>query len=236
MSETYNPITAYHYAAYRPPLHGQILAKCLQADQRFELGLDIGCGVGHSSLALSQYCNQVIGLEPSQAMLDQAIPQAKVSYRKWDNSQVSSNYANVDIVTFAGSLFYAQSDPQLARLFQSLRPESQILVYDFAVNLESVIPRSGQLDSTYNHQANFSGLSFESQLTQTCSNSEVVQFQITNSELTHLLLSDTDVYLAMEAQLGPTNLEAYVKNTLGSIENSTRSLNATIYYTVYQVS
>lgn len=61
MSEEYDEAIAYHYNAYRPPLHEVILSQVLGKDERFQNGLDIGCGTGYSAIALAKYCSQVYG-------------------------------------------------------------------------------------------------------------------------------------------------------------------------------
>ena len=55
-SEHYDSFTAMHYAAYRPPLHEVILDKTIEG--KFDLGLDVGCGTGTSSIALASFLQQ----------------------------------------------------------------------------------------------------------------------------------------------------------------------------------
>jgi len=59
----YDAITASHYSAYRPPFHSIILERALRQNKKRQLGVDIGCGTGHSAQALTEYCNFVVGLE-----------------------------------------------------------------------------------------------------------------------------------------------------------------------------
>ncbi|WP_425460039.1 methyltransferase domain-containing protein [Exilibacterium tricleocarpae] len=37
----------------------------------------MGCGTGHSALALTKYCSRFHGVEPSRAMLERAMPHAQ---------------------------------------------------------------------------------------------------------------------------------------------------------------
>jgi len=48
----------------------------------FRVGLDAGCGTGHSAVALAKYCERVFGLDPSQSMLDVAQRHPKIAYLK----------------------------------------------------------------------------------------------------------------------------------------------------------
>ncbi len=70
MTEEYNQAVAEHYAAFRPPLHQLILKKLLNPGERLQSGLDIGSGTGYSAIALSGYCDHVIGLDPSESMIE----------------------------------------------------------------------------------------------------------------------------------------------------------------------
>ena len=44
-------------------------------NQAFNLALDVGCGVGHSSIGLSHFCKRVIGYDISKYMLKHVIKQ-----------------------------------------------------------------------------------------------------------------------------------------------------------------
>lgn len=63
MTDLYDRLTAIHYSANRPPLHLGILRQYLP-DRQFATGLDIGCGTGHSSVALAAFYQRVIALDP----------------------------------------------------------------------------------------------------------------------------------------------------------------------------
>ena len=69
MIKEYDNITALHYAAYRPSLHAKILKARFDYSKKFELGLDVGCGTGQSSIALANYCKSVIGMIAMSLML-----------------------------------------------------------------------------------------------------------------------------------------------------------------------
>lgn len=121
----YNAITARHYAAYRPPLHSLILGRCLEDENKFTLGLDIGCGTGQSSIALYEFCERVIGIEPSTEMLSGALTHPHVDYVFFDQERIDFPDNSFDVVTLAGSLFYAKSQILLDEILRGL-PISQL--------------------------------------------------------------------------------------------------------------
>jgi len=65
-----------HYAKYRPTYPPELYEKILQyldegseANGRRELAVDIGCGCGHSTLALAKHFETVIGIDNSETQL-----------------------------------------------------------------------------------------------------------------------------------------------------------------------
>ena len=83
----YNKQVAYHYSAYRPPLHQRILKEVL-GGKRFQSGLDLGCGTGRSAVALKNYCDEVRGVEPSPEMLAHAKPQPGITFLSGSAEQI----------------------------------------------------------------------------------------------------------------------------------------------------
>jgi ubiquinone/menaquinone biosynthesis C-methylase UbiE len=106
MTGDYNRAIATQYSSYRPPLHEMILDRVLSNEETFSNGLDVGCGTGYSAVALAKYCRRVYGVEPSQSMLDEAMPHAKITYLKGAGDGMPIPGNSIDVVTFAVSLFY----------------------------------------------------------------------------------------------------------------------------------
>jgi len=198
MLNEYDEVTAEHYSAYRPKLHSLILKDNLDKQEYFNLGLDIGCGTGNSSIALSKFCKKVVGIDPIDAMLAKAIKDQKVLYRSMPPNLLEFNNNLFDVVTFAGSLYYAKSQRLLDEIVRISLPKAKIIVYDFDVVLEDILNHLELYThlnhiSRYNHQANFSSLN-SSRVEIMESNKKEYKIDINISELTHLLLSAKDTY------------------------------------------
>jgi len=196
VQEEYNPSVAEHYAAYRPPLHRLILGKLLKPDEHFEAGLDIGCGTGYSADALSEYCHRVTGLDPSESMIEQAIDHPKVDYLCGSEDRLSElEPDSIDIVTFAGSIFYAKNEALYQQLLSVLRKEGLLLIYDFEVLLDEPLQQLGLTresnPSDYQFMVDLSDWDrFKGESTQT----EQVELSLFSEELSHLLLADSLIY------------------------------------------
>jgi len=195
--EYYGKITAFHYSAYRPDLHNRILQKCLNSDKKYILGLDVGCGTGHSSLALTTYCEKVIGIDPSQDMIDNAIAHPKIEYKLFDGVNLDFPDNTFDIVTFGGSLFYAKSQALYNELVRITTKHGKVVVYDFEVELDHVYGLLGlnkpQQETEYLHKTDFSGLLGDHLIKET---QEIQKdtLRISSTNLAHLMLSVPESY------------------------------------------
>lgn len=234
----YNAITARHYAAYRPPLHSLILGRCLEKENKFSVGLDIGCGTGQSSIALSEFCEKVIGIEPSNEMLGAALAHPQVEYVFFDQEYINFPDNTFDVVTLAGSLFYAKSQNLLDEIIRVSQNSAQVIVYDFEILFQELYTRLGIEPQTdplpYYHQEDFSGLDGEIKPLKTAVDQEVLHLQAAN--LAHLLLSVRTNYEVLgkkyKTNIPFTQLEDQLKSFLS---DDMYPLEANIYYTIYIV-
>lgn len=190
--EEYNANVAYHYQAYRPDLHLPILQSVL-GTQLVATGLDIGCGTGQSALALAHFCTRVTGLEPALAMFQRAIAHPQVQYQLLEGTQLDFPDSSFQLITFAGSWFYARSQLLLDEVVRVGAKGGQVVLYDFAVLLEPILvallPKGQQIaESDYDHQADFAGLD-QSELRLEQQRQATFSLELTDEEVVHLLLS-----------------------------------------------
>lgn len=191
----YDLSTARHYAAYRPPLHASILALGLRDDEKFHQALDVGCGTGGSTHALGRWCHQVLGTDPSAAMIELTHSTEGINFRQQPGYKIDAGLDRnaFDLVVFAGSLFYLDTREVLTSLEKILTPDGKVLVYDFDVLLQPVFDHLGvpMPESNYNHAKKLpcnkeSFLRFEKSVFGK------KEFSLTSTELAHLLCSVAD--------------------------------------------
>lgn len=232
----YDTITAVHYSAYRPPLHAAILARVLEPTQTRTTGVDVGCGTGHSARELAGYCHYVIALEPSEAMLDKAENHDKVTFVNAAGEQMPLTDCSADIVTLAGSLNYIERKTLTNELIRICRRDAEILVYDFALDLDEfenllgIAPADSSPD--YDHAANLhtqTGLRVISCLT------DEILIQVNPIELAHLLLSDRNCHDALSSKTGVVHPFEQIVRQLRSIANLF-PVRSRIYYSVYTLA
>jgi SAM-dependent methyltransferase len=196
MTERYDSTAARHYAAFRPPLHALILERVIRPKESFRVGLDVGCGTGYSAVALTKYCERVLGLDSSQSMLAAARRHPQITYLQGAGDALSQlPIPMVDVVTFAGSLCYVKTDQLRKALLRVCPAAGIILAYDFEVLLDEVIAELGvgcpAVASDYDHRAN---LSDWPEFAVESSGTERLRLPIAGAELAHLLLADSNRY------------------------------------------
>ncbi|TMM55993.1 class I SAM-dependent methyltransferase [Maribacter algarum] len=238
MASEYDDITAFHYASYRPPLHRNILTSCLNR-KSFTSGLDIGCGTGQSTIALADFCSTVVGIDPSTDMISNGITYPNVSYSLFNKSQIYFDANSFDIITLAGSLWYAKSQKLLDEIVRVGANNSSVLVYDFQVLLNDILTKLGfqaKEDSNgYNHQENFAGLKTRmiDKLSEGC---ERIRFQMTAQELAHMVLSVKEQYQFFEGLYGFQEVYNTTVEKINAISNSkSYAIEADTFFISYRL-
>ncbi|WP_084659823.1 class I SAM-dependent methyltransferase [Vibrio sonorensis] len=197
MNSGYNTQISKHYAAYRPPIHQRLLGQILSGRPNFKLGVDIGCGTGVSSYALEAHCMRVVGLEPSDDMLAQTRETAKTQFVQGAGENLPFEDNTVDIVTFAGSLFYAKSLSLVTEIVRTCHQQTLIVVYDFEVQLAEWMKLLGiemaSSSSNYDHACNFSG--YPQFLERECHEGSI-HLSVTPKQMAHVLFSSQRRYQA----------------------------------------
>ncbi len=236
MTEQYNQTVAGHYAAYRPPLHQLILNRALSGMERFSDGLDIGCGTGRSSVALAEFCRRVYAVDPSQSMLDAAIPHDAITYLRGCGENTPLPDHSIDIVAFAGSLFYADADATVREINRICRPNAWIVLYYFEILIDHIMQHFGVAthapEPTYNHRVNLSGVfAFTEMLVE----QDQIQIDVLATNLAHVLLADAARHDAFASRY---NTATPLKRLAADLDPTNESIlvQADISYSTYRLA
>ncbi len=236
MEEKYTKITAIHYAAYRPPLHELILKESLPIDAKFENGLDLGCGTGVSTVVLTSYCTYIYGVDPSEAMLKKTNSHEKITFLQGAGYSIPLPNTIIDLVTFAGSLFYAKSNVLIEELRRVCHNQAIILIYDFKVLLEDVLAhfdiKLEEIPSNYDYQTNFDDTADFKKIN---SKIDQIKFPISANNLAHTMLGDSIIYESLFEKFNRVDPYHMLVNYLEEL-NKQWVLKANTYYWVYQLN
>lgn len=124
------------YAMSRPPVHQLVVERVwrrLGRTEPFPLALDIGCGAGVSTKALSGFARSCVGLEPNESMLAWArkvTPSA--TFLAGAAEAIPLRDHSIDVITAAGSLNYVDLDLFLTEAARILSGAGVLVVYDFS--------------------------------------------------------------------------------------------------------
>ncbi len=222
MFNDYDQITATHFVAYRPALHGIILRTGLDNLQLGQ-GLDIGCGTGHSAIALTEFCQQVVAIDSSQEMLKKVTAHPNIIYQCRPGYQTGLKDKSFDVITLAGSLNYIKSQELVDEVIRLLRKNGVVLIYDFEILLDDVFKLlqmdKGRNDEAYDHEIDFSGLKHEP-LNLSKKQSENVKLTIHPDQLAHLILALKGPFHYLKDKYQKTDPYLPLRKTLQEITNA----------------
>jgi len=110
------------YANDRPAIHGAICARLFAAiprDHNLERAVDIGCGAGASTAALTPYVEHATGIDPFERMLRHARHRyTKATFLQSWAEALPLGSGRFGLVTAAGSLSYMNLDAALSEGFR----------------------------------------------------------------------------------------------------------------------
>lgn len=99
---------AGRYARVRPRYHAEFARRLssFAGVDRFAKILDVGCGTGHSSIALAEIAEQVIAIDPSPSMLGEALPKSNVGYKVGSAEHLQFAAGEFDLIAAGSSLHW----------------------------------------------------------------------------------------------------------------------------------
>jgi SAM-dependent methyltransferase len=113
---------AQHYAKGRPHFHAHIahlLRGSLGLQSLLHRALDVGCGTGLSTVALTQIAQSVVGIDVSLAMLKQADPHPGVHYLRAIGEVLPFANASFDLATVSSAFHWLNPErffPEVRRI------------------------------------------------------------------------------------------------------------------------
>ena len=226
----YTADIATHYKSFRPPLH-EILLKRSFKNQRFESALDIGCGTGNSSIALTKYCASVTGYDPNKSMIQNGESHPKVFFTE-KLEEINKKFS---LIVFFGSLHYITTKSfnfykeKLVRGGYLLCSDFEILYAPILSKLEITL---SEID--YNHSKNLASYHTKTFAIIRTEKFKAV-FDCDLNELTHLLMSETYLRPQLIEKYGSTSGVQHLHEDLKIYYPKNKiAIEANLFYTYYQ--
>jgi ubiquinone/menaquinone biosynthesis C-methylase UbiE len=125
-----SPAIAERYAEARPDLSRLFNDELLRHTGSLRLVADFGCGTGLSSRALLAVGDDVVGLDPSLAMLRMAGPHPRVHYCAGVAEASPFSSRTFELLAAALALHWFDRDLFLAEAYRVLRPGGWLFIYN----------------------------------------------------------------------------------------------------------
>ena len=128
---------ARQYLLSRPTYPSNLISHLLARvkPHRRQHCLDIACGSGQLTLALTPYFSHIHGIDRSQAQLSQAPSHPNVTYETIENASNLSQFSDnvYDCVTIAQAFHWMESKPSLNEFHRVLKPEGTLGVIGYGI-------------------------------------------------------------------------------------------------------
>ena len=124
---------AKRYSIGRPYFHQNTIRKVkeqLQIDQLLDKGLDVACGTGLSTKALTEIVSIVHGTDLSDEMLKNAIKDEKIIYQKAIAESQPFLNEFFEIITVCSGIHWFDIDKFLNEAYRLLKSNYWLVVYD----------------------------------------------------------------------------------------------------------
>jgi ubiquinone/menaquinone biosynthesis C-methylase UbiE len=128
-----HPNAAKRYAFSRPYFHPIVIKRIkeyLHIDQAVKKALDVGCGTGQSTIALKAIAEEIVGAEISQAMLDGAIPDERITYLQAPAEELPLDDDTIDLITVSMAFHWFERDKFLDEAARILHPRGWLVIYN----------------------------------------------------------------------------------------------------------
>ena len=122
------------YRRFRPPVPAPVVRRLVGAAARRDHALDVGCGTGQVTFALSRHFTSVIGADSDEAMLSEARRAALdqvvhgVQFRQSRAPELGGIAGTFDLITFCRSFHWMDRPATLARIRGLLHRSSRVAI------------------------------------------------------------------------------------------------------------
>ncbi|KAJ8044824.1 putative S-adenosylmethionine-dependent methyltransferase CRG1 [Holothuria leucospilota] len=131
------------YRMFRPTYPSSVVDKILSFLSEkllppFDVAVDVGCGTGQSTRFLAPHFRKVVGVDPSDAQLQEAwaiTKEQNVVYRNGSAEEIPAEDRSVDLVTTAQSLHWFNAEKFFTECNRVLKPQGCVAAYGYGIML-----------------------------------------------------------------------------------------------------
>lgn len=142
MKENFFSPIAREYARFRPKYPKELFGYLGSISPGRSTAWDCATGSGQAAADLAGHFQEVIATDISEAMLGQAPPHERITYRKADATASGIADHSIDLVTVANAMHWFHGDAFDREVRRVLKPAGVIAAWSFAyANIDPVVDR-----------------------------------------------------------------------------------------------
>ena len=122
---------ASDYARFRPSYPSQLFDELAQRSGARGLAIDLGCGNGQASAALARRFERVIGVDPSQAQLDQAPALANARFACAAAESTGLAGGEADLITVAQAFHWFKLPQAFEEIQRLAKPGGLVALWSY---------------------------------------------------------------------------------------------------------
>lgn len=121
---------ARRYAVGRPYVHDAVAREIVKRTGIVERAVDIGAGTGLSTRALLPCAMQIVGVDPSFEMLEEAFRHPRAHYIAGTAERLPLTSGSVDLATISAAFHWCDHEALFGELERVVRPRGWVAIYD----------------------------------------------------------------------------------------------------------
>jgi ubiquinone/menaquinone biosynthesis C-methylase UbiE len=124
---------AERYERGRPFFHPFVINRFRELfpfGERIARALDVGCGTGLSTVALTEIARRIVGVDASPMMLTRAVADARIAYAVAVAEHLPFGESEFDLLTLSQVCHWLDRERFFSEARRVLRPDAWLLVYD----------------------------------------------------------------------------------------------------------
>lgn len=138
------------YAQFRPTYPEELFRYLASLTEEHSDAWDCGTGNGQAAIALAQYYDRVIGIDPSADQVAHARPHPKVEYRIAPAEDSAISAGSIDLIVAVQALHWFDLDKFYAEVQRVAKPSGSIIAV-WCYGLMEITPAVDRVVSRYYH-------------------------------------------------------------------------------------
>lgn len=141
------------YGAFRPDYPSELAAHLADCAARTGCAVDVGCGTGQLTRHLARHFDRVVGLDPSDDQLRNALPHPRITWRRAGAEDMGLDDGSADLITAAQAAHWFDLPAFYAQVRRAAAPGAVIALVSYGVMELDDAALDARFRRFYDHEA-----------------------------------------------------------------------------------